>query len=138
MTKYLKKPRLIRWLLLPVVLASALALPVLSQSSAALASSTPSEPKLQTDKAASQSSHPTSLDSKPEARPEASAEEVRQAQIEEDTKKLYQLSAELRTEVANTYKESLSLTVLKKAEEVEKLARDLKLLMKQEATAARK
>jgi hypothetical protein len=44
----------------------------------------------------------------------------------------------LRAEVAKTYKESLSLTVLKKAEEVEKLARSLKALMNQEAAAARK
>ncbi len=66
------------------------------------------------------------------------AEEARQAQIEADTKKLYVLSVDLRAEVAKTYKESLSLTVLKKAEEVEKLARSLKILMNQEAAAARK
>ncbi|MGA8089414.1 MAG: hypothetical protein WCA10_19230 [Terracidiphilus sp.] len=135
MTKHPRKPRLICWLLLPLVLGSAFALPVLSQSSAA--SSIPPEPKPEVGKDAAQSSHPSSLDPRTETTPQASAEEVRQAQIEADTKKLYHLSAELREEVAKTYKESLSLTVLKKAEEVEKLARSLKELMKQEAAAAR-
>ena len=46
------------------------------------------------------------------------------------------VSAELRAEVAKTYKESLSLTVLKKAQEIEKLARSLKVRMNQEAAAA--
>ncbi len=41
---------------------------------------------------------------------------MRQAKIEADTKKLYQLSAELRAEVAKTYKESLSVRVLEKAQ----------------------
>ena len=65
----------------------------------------------------------------------ASPEELRKFQIEADTKKLYQLSAELRAEVAKTYRESLSLTVLKKAEEVEKLAKSLKVLMSKEAAS---
>ena len=62
---------------------------------------------------------------------------MRQAEIEANTKKLYQLSAELRAEVAKTYKESLSLTVLKKAQEVEKLAKILKAEMNQEAAASK-
>jgi hypothetical protein len=78
------------------------------------------------------------VDSTAEIPSKATAEALRKAQIEADTKELYQLSAELREEVAKTYKESLSLTVLKKAEEVEKLARSLKALMNQEAAAARK
>ena len=60
-------------------------------------------------------------------------EDVHQARIKADTKKLYQLSLELRTEVGKTYKESLSLTVLKKAEELEKLAKVLKSEMNREA-----
>jgi hypothetical protein len=39
--------------------------------------------------------------------------------------------------VAKTYKESLSLTVLKKAQEIEKLAKSLKAEMNQEAAAAK-
>lgn len=68
--------------------------------------------------------------------PAAALEQIRQDEIEADTKKLYELSAELRAEVARTYKASLSLKALKKAEEVESLARSLRILMKQE-TAAR-
>ncbi len=133
MTKHPGNPKLIRWLLLPLVLA--FALPVHSQSSAA--SSISPEPKPQVGKDSPQSSHPSPLDPATEASPHASPEELRQAQIEADTKKLYQLSADLRAEVAKTYKESLSLTVLKKAEEIEKLAKSLKMRMSQDAAATR-
>jgi HAMP domain-containing protein len=68
--------------------------------------------------------------------PATTLEQIRQDEIEAETKKLYELSAELRAEVARTYKASLSLKALKKAEEVEALARSLRILMKQE-TAAR-
>jgi hypothetical protein len=61
----------------------------------------------------------------------------RQARIEADTKMLYKLCAELRAEVGRTYKDSLSLTVLKKAEEIERLAKSLKVLMNKEAAAKR-
>jgi hypothetical protein len=122
--------------ILAVVIGFACALPSHSQSSATTATSTESKP--QVDKDATQASHPSSVDSTAEIPSKATAEALRKAQIEADTKELYQLSAELREEVAKTYKESLSLTVLKKAEEVEKLARSLKALMNQEAAAARK
>ncbi|WP_348262913.1 hypothetical protein P8935_24375 [Telmatobacter sp. DSM 110680] len=72
-------------------------------------------------------------DPKPQVSFGTTTEEMRQAQIEDDTKRLYQLSAELRAEVAKTYKESLSIQVLKKAEEIEKLSRSLKALLNQEA-----
>lgn len=72
-------------------------------------------------------------DPKPQVSSPGTPEEIRHARIEADTKRLFQLSAELRAEVAKTYKESLSLSVLKKAEEIEKLARSLKALMSQEA-----
>lgn len=67
----------------------------------------------------------------------ASSEELRQTEIEADTKKLLLLAADLRTEVARTYKDSLSLNVLKKAQEVEKLAKSLKARMIKEGTADR-
>ncbi len=50
----------------------------------------------------------------------------RQAQIVADTQKLVKLSQELKAEVAKSNKDTLSLTVIKKAEEVEKLAKTLK------------
>jgi len=49
-----------------------------------------------------------------------------QAQIIGDTQKLLKLSQELKAEVAKSNKDTLSLTVIKKAEEVEKLAKTLK------------
>lgn len=50
----------------------------------------------------------------------------RQAQILADTQKLLKLSQELKAEVAKSNKDTLSLAVIKKAEEVEKLAKTLK------------
>jgi hypothetical protein len=49
-----------------------------------------------------------------------------QAQIVADTQKLVKLSQELKAEVAKSNKDTLSLSVIKKAEEMEKLARTLK------------
>ncbi len=50
----------------------------------------------------------------------------RQAQLIADTQKLVKLSEELKAEVAKSSKDTLSLSVIKKAEEVEKLAKTLK------------
>jgi len=59
-------------------------------------------------------------------------EETRQAQLLADTQKLYQLTQELRAEVAKSNKDMLSVSVIKKADEVEKLARSLKERMRQQ------
>lgn len=56
----------------------------------------------------------------------AAVADPRQAQIVADTQKLVKLSQELKAEVAKSNKDTLSLTVIKKAEEVEKLAKTLK------------
>src|ERR1700760_505502 len=69
-----------------------------------------------------QPAQPSSTSPRADAAPPAAEDQLRKAQIEEDTKKLYQLSAELRAEVGKTYKDSLSVAVLRKAEELEKLA----------------
>jgi len=50
----------------------------------------------------------------------------RQAQIIADSQKLLKLSQELKAEVAKSNKDTLSIAVIKKAEEVEKLAKTLK------------
>ena len=76
-----------------------------------------------------------SQDQKPAASPEAkpmTPEEARQAQIVADTNRLYQLAQELQAEVAKSNKNTLSLAVVKKAAEVEKLAKSLKERMKPE------
>ena len=67
----------------------------------------------------------------PDARP-MTPEEARQAQIVADTNKLYELAQELQAEVAKSSKNTLSLAVVKKAAEVEKLAKSLKERMKPE------
>ncbi len=59
-------------------------------------------------------------------------EEARRAQLVADTNKLYQLAQELQAEVAKTNKDTLSLAVIKKAAEVEKLAKSLKERMKEQ------
>ena len=54
------------------------------------------------------------------------ATDPREAQITADTQKLLKLSQELKAEVAKSNKDTLSLSVIKKAEEVEKLAKTLR------------
>jgi len=49
-----------------------------------------------------------------------------QAQLLADTEKLVKLSQELKAEVAKSNKDTLSVTVIKKAEEVEALAKSLR------------
>jgi sRNA-binding protein len=61
-----------------------------------------------------------------------SPEEERQAQLAADTAKLFQFAQELKAEVDKSSKDTLSLAVIKKAAEVEKLARELKERMKAE------
>jgi beta-lactamase class A len=118
--------------LIPVVLMLGVAAPVCAQASASASTPTPQSAKND------QKSDPATVKNENSQLSSATAPiDARQAKIEEDTRKLFQLSAELRAEVAKTYKESLSLTVLKKAEEIERLAKTLKVLMNKEATASR-
>jgi hypothetical protein len=58
------------------------------------------------------------------------ANEERQAQLKRDTDKLLQLSTELKQYVDKTNENVLSLDVIKKAEEIEKLAHSVKMKMK--------
>jgi len=128
-----RKPKWTQWLLLTVFFLFACSVSLRSQSSAV-----PETAPAKVSGNAHRSDHPSSPASTIEASSHESGEDARLSQIEEDTTKLYQLSAEFRAEVAKTYKDSLSLSVLKKAEEIEKLARSLKTLMNQESAAARK
>lgn len=54
----------------------------------------------------------------------------RKRQIADDSAKLLQLATELKAEVDKTTKDTLSITVIRKADEIEKLARDVKTKMK--------
>ena len=54
----------------------------------------------------------------------------RQKRIVEDTAKLLKLAGELKDDVDKTSKDTMSLDVIRKAEEIEKLAHDVKNRMK--------
>ena len=56
-------------------------------------------------------------------------------QIAEDGARLFHLATDLKAEVAKTDKDTLSVAVVRKAEEIERLARSVKERMKQTATA---
>ncbi|HYK36755.1 hypothetical protein [Alloacidobacterium sp.] len=90
--------------------------------------SPPAQPQSATpDAKASDTANP-----KPEANKATSPEEARQAQIVADSQKLYQLAQELKAEVAKSNKNTLSIAVTKKAEEIEKLAKSMKERMRKE------
>ncbi len=59
------------------------------------------------------------------------ANKKRQQDIRDDTEKLFQLSTELKAAVEKTNEHVLSLDVVRKAEEVEKLAKKVKEKMKE-------
>jgi hypothetical protein len=61
---------------------------------------------------------------------EKRAAEERQASLKNDTDKLLKLSQELKTYVDKTNQNVLSLDVIRKAEEIEKLAKSVKDKMK--------
>jgi hypothetical protein len=52
--------------------------------------------------------------------------EQKRADLLADTEKLYQLTQELKAEVAKSNKDTLSVSVVKKAQEVERLAKSIK------------
>jgi hypothetical protein len=58
------------------------------------------------------------------------ANKERQAEIQRDTEKLLKLATELKDYVGKTNEDILSLDVIKKADEIEKLAHDVKEKMK--------
>jgi len=53
-------------------------------------------------------------------------EERKKADLLADTEKLYRLTQELKAEVAKSNKDTLSISVVKKAQEVERLAKSIK------------
>jgi hypothetical protein len=58
------------------------------------------------------------------------ANAARKKQIADDSAKLLKLATDLKTEVDKTSKDTLSLNVIRKADEIEKLAHDVKERMK--------
>jgi predicted metal-dependent hydrolase len=61
------------------------------------------------------------------------ANQKRQADLKRDTDRLLELATELKAQVDKTNESILSLTVLRKAEEIEKLAHSVKEKMKADA-----
>ena len=53
-------------------------------------------------------------------------EEKKREELRADTEKLYQLTKELQVEVAKSNKDTLSVSVIKKAQEIERLAKSIK------------
>lgn len=68
-----------------------------------------------------------------ELRRQKEANKKRQDEIREETQKLYQLATELKDAVDKSNEHVLSLDVVKKAEEVEKLAKKVKEKMREGA-----
>jgi cytochrome c-type biogenesis protein CcmH/NrfG len=58
------------------------------------------------------------------------ANALRKKQIADETEKLLQLATDLKSEVDKTSKDTLSINVIRKADAIEKLARDVKQKMK--------
>lgn len=58
--------------------------------------------------------------------------EKRKADLQADTEKLYKLTQELKAEVDKSNKDTLSVAVVKKAQEVERLAKSIKERSKQQ------
>jgi hypothetical protein len=98
-----------------------------SQPAVALHAHSKGQAELQKDvavasKAQAGTTTPTSL----------SPKQARSAQIDADTEKLVLLAEELQAELSKSGKDTLSLQVVKKASEVEKLAKSLKEQLKHE------
>lgn len=74
---------------------------------------------------------PTQQERDLELRRQQEANKKRQDEIRTDTQKLYQLAGELKDAVDKTNEHVLSLDVVKKAEEVEKLAKRVKEKMRE-------
>jgi len=78
-----------------------------------------------------QRSEKTEMQREMEDRQRKEDNKKRQEEIKADTQKLFQLATELKDAVEKTNEHMLSLDVVKKAEEVEKLAKKVKEKMKE-------
>lgn len=87
-------------------------------------------------------SEPTQISPRPDSGPwtkdqiremQRKQREMRQKQLKDDTAKLLQLATELKESVDKTNEHVLSLEVVRKAEEIEKLAKHIKTNMRDEA-----
>jgi hypothetical protein len=132
----------VRWVLVAVCAVIFASIPVNAQSQ----NTTPSPPggALRMDKA----DDPTPINQPPDAIAQmqmqdqkgkqqnfAQANTERKKQIADDSAKLLKLATDLKTEVDKTTKDTLSLSVIRKADEIERLAHSVKEKMKLTAGA---
>ncbi len=108
----------------PTILAAfVVATTLLSPTIRPLAAQTPATPPTQAVVASPAQTGPTVAQ-------KLTPKEAREAEITAEAQKLYQLAQELKVEVDKSNKDTLSLAVIKKAAEIEKLARTLKQNMR--------
>ena len=104
-------------------LACAVILVLTGPTSAVLTAASPKAPQIETRK--------SQQEQELEDRQQKLANKQRQEQIKKDTEKLFQLASELKDAVGKSNENMLSLDVVKKAEEVEKLAKKVKEQMRE-------
>jgi hypothetical protein len=91
----------------------------------------PEPPQLPNLPQSAQPAPPTEMEEEMQRAQIKKANEMRQAQIKRDTDKLLELSTELKAYVDKTNQNILSVDVIKKADEIEKLAHSVKEKMKE-------
>lgn len=92
-----------------------------------LLSLSPALPAQQTNKSSDEAPpQKSSTSSEADSKTPLTPEEKKRAELRADTEKLYQLTQELKAEVAKSNKDTLSVSVIKKAQEIEQLARSIK------------
>jgi hypothetical protein len=82
------------------------------------------------DKSAAASTVPAATPESAKPTPAATAPAAPHSQLADDTARLYTLANELKVEMDKSGKDTLSLAVVKKADEIEKLARKVRAEMK--------
>jgi hypothetical protein len=100
------------------------ATPATAAQTPTVAAQTPAAPA--TDEAAKAAAPAAASD----APKQLSGSEVRDAELAANTARLYRLANELKAELEKSGKDTLSLSVMKKADEIEQLARKIKAQMK--------
>lgn len=81
----------------------------------------------QPDRSSEGTPHSTAVPSETEkTKPPLTPEEKKRAELRADTEKLYRLTQELKVEVDKSNKDTLSVSVIKKAQEIERLAKSIK------------
>jgi len=84
-------------------------------------------PAQQADRPSESTPHSSTAPSETEkTKPPLTPEEKKRADLRADTEKLYRLTQELKVEVDKSNKDTLSVSVIKKAQEIERLAKSIK------------